>query len=206
MLNAIRNQGSCGGCYSFSAVCSIEALYKIKKGSLPALSEQQLIDCSRGNGNSGCSGGLMTNSFNYLKSAKSMTRASYAYTATAGTCKYNSANGVVNTVGYKTITTGDPAAHIAALQIAPVSIAIASSSSTFQLYKGGILSSTGCGTSVNHAVNLVGYGTENGTPYWIVRNSWGSNWGESGYLRILRSTAKGNGVCSLLKMSSQPLI
>ena len=181
-------------------------MYKVKKGTLPQLSEQQLLDCSGSNGNNGCSGGLMTNSFNYLKSYKSMTRASYAYTAVRGTCKYNSANGVINTVGYKNIAVGDPNAHIAALQTAPVSVAVAASSSVFQLYRGGIISSTGCGTSLNHAVNLVGYGTENGTPYWIVRNSWGTNWGESGYFRVLRDTATGSGICGILKMSSQPVI
>ena len=148
----------------------------------------------------------MTNTFNYLKSSKSMTRSSYAYTAYAGTCKYNSASGVVNTVGYKTIAKGDPNAHIAALQNGPVSVAVAASSSVYQLYRGGIISSTACGTSLNHAVNMVGYGTENGTPYWIVRNSWGTNWGESGYFRVLRSSTNGDGICGILKMSSVPLI
>jgi cathepsin L len=114
-LNPIRNQGSCGSCYAFSALSSLEAMYKVKKGTLPQLSEQQLVDCSRSYGNSGCSGGLMTNSFNYLKSYKSMSRSSYAYTAVAGTCKYNSMNGIVNTIGYKNIAKGDPNAHIAAL-------------------------------------------------------------------------------------------
>lgn len=148
----------------------------------------------------------MTNSFNYLKSYKSMTRTSYPYTAYKSTCKYNAASGVVNTIGYKNIASGDPNAHIAALQTAPISVAVAASSITFQLYRGGIMSSTTCGTSLNHAVNLVGYGTENGTPYWIVRNSWGTNWGESGYFRVLRATTSGPGICGILKMSSYPLI
>lgn len=115
VLNPIRNQGGCGGCYAFSTVASLEALYKIKKGTLPQLSEQQLIDCSGSYGNYGCSGGLMTNSFKYLQTYKSMNRASYPYTATKGTCKYNSANGVVNTVGYKSLASGDVNAHVAAL-------------------------------------------------------------------------------------------
>lgn len=148
----------------------------------------------------------MTNSYNYLKYYKSMTRSSYAYTGVAGSCKYNSMNGVLNTVGYKNIAKGDPNAHIAALQTAPLSVAVAASSSVFQLYRGGIISSTGCGTALNHAVNLVGYGTENGTPYWIVRNSWGSNWGESGYFRVLRSTSNGAGICGILNLSSLPTI
>jgi hypothetical protein len=96
---------------------------------------------------------------------------------------------------------------MAALQNQPISIAIAASSSVFQFYTGGILSSTACGTAINHAVNLVGYGTDSsGTPFWIVRNSWGSNWGESGYMRVLRSTSNGVGVCALLALSSYPVV
>lgn len=206
MLNPIRNQGSCGGCYAFSALASLEALYKIKKGTLPALSEQQLVDCSGSYGNSGCSGGLMSNSFNYLKTYKSMTRASYPYTATRSTCKYNATNGVINTSGYKTIANGSPSAHITALQAGPISVAVQASSSVFQLYRSGILSSTSCGTSLNHAVNMVGYGAENGVMYWIVRNSWGTSWGEAGYFRVLRSEATGPGICGILKLSSVPTI
>lgn len=88
----------------------------------------------------------MTNSFNYLKSFKSMTRSSYAYTAVVGTCKYRSANGLLNVVGHKNIARGDPNAHIAALQVAPLSVAVAASSFVYQLYRGGIITSTGCGT------------------------------------------------------------
>ena len=206
VLNPIRSQGSCGSCYSFSAICSLEALYKVKKGTLPQLSEQQIVDCSSGYGNSGCRGGLMTKSFKYLQAFKSQNRASYPYTGVRGTCKYNSAQGLVNTNGYKNIASGDVNGHMAALQIAPISVAVAASSSVFMLYRGGIMSSTGCGTALNHAVNMVGYGTENGTPYWIIRNSWGTNWGEAGYFRVLRSTVNGAGICGILKMSSYPTI
>ena len=150
----------------------------------------------------------MTTSFNYLKTSKSVTRASYAYTGVRGTCKYNAANGVVSTIGYTNVAAGNPAAHIAALQTQPISVAVAASSSVYQLYKSGIISSTSCGTSLNHAVNLVGYGVDSatGTLYWIVRNSWGTNWGEAGYFRVLRSTTSGNGICGLLSLSSFPLI
>jgi hypothetical protein len=79
-------------------------------------------------------------------------------------------------------------------------------SSVFQFYTGGIISSTACGTSLDHAVNLVGYGTASGVLYWIVRNSWGTSWGEAGYFRVLRSTSSGVGICGLLSMSSFPLI
>jgi cathepsin L len=107
-INPIRNQGSCGGCYAFSALNSLEALYFLKKGSLPQLSEQQLLDCTSSYGNQGCFGGLMTNSYNYLKKFKSMTRESYPYTGKVSSCKYNAANGVVSPTSYINIAKNDP--------------------------------------------------------------------------------------------------
>jgi len=101
----------------------------------------------------------------------------------------------------------DPNAHIAALQTQPISIAIAAYASVFQLYTGGIISSTSCGTSLDHAVNMVGYGADtSGNLYWLVRNSWGTNWGEAGYFRVSRATTSGPGICGLLQMSSYPQI
>ena len=207
-VNAVRNQGGCGGCYTFSSVASLEGAYFIKNGALPMFSEQQLLDCTSSYGNSGCFGGLMSNAFTYLKTHKAMTRSSYPYTATAGACKYDTSDGVINITGYTSITKNDPDAHMAALQNGPVSIAIAASSSYFQFYKTGVITSTGCGTSVNHAVNMVGYGTDtaSGNPYWLIRNSWGANWGDKGYFKVLRGSSNSAGICGILSLSSQPII
>lgn len=101
VLNAVTNQGSCGGCYAFSAASAIEAAYKIKYGTLPRLSEQQLIDCTGRYGNTGCGGGLMTNSFKYLKNFKHMNRDSYPYNAQQGSCKYDEGEGVTYVKSYK---------------------------------------------------------------------------------------------------------
>lgn len=98
-------------------------------------------------------------------------------------------------------------AHLTAIQKGPVSIAVAANSSIFMFYKGGILNSTSCGTGLNHAVLLVGYGTDaNGQQYWLVKNSWGTGWGESGYIRIAKSSTNGAGICGLLQWSSYPVI
>jgi C1A family cysteine protease len=148
----------------------------------------------------------MTNSFKYLQNYKHMTRDSYPYTAQEGRCKYDESDGVTNVKSFKTIQSGDVDGHIAALQNQPISIAIAAASSAIMLYKGGILSSTGCGTNLDHAVNLVGYGSENGKDFWIIRNSWGTSWGEKGYLRVARSDRDGPGICGILKMSSYPIL
>ena len=206
-MNPIRNQGSCGGCYAFSAVNALEAAYKINKGgSLLSLSEQQLLDCTNKQGNSGCGGGLMTNAYKYLKSNEIVSRDSYPYSAVQGSCKASKYDGLFSVQNHKNLASGDVDAHIAALQNQPLSIAIASSSSVFMQYKSGILSSSACGTSLNHAVNLVGYGSEDGKDFWIARNSWGTNWGEKGYFRVARSDKDGPGVCGLLKMSSYPIV
>lgn len=148
----------------------------------------------------------MTNSFEYLQKFKHMNRDSYPYTAQQGRCSYDESDGVTTVKSYKEIQSGDVDGHMAALQNQPISIAIAAASSTFMLYKGGIMSSSSCGTNVDHAVNLVGYGSENGKDFWIIRNSWGTSWGERGYVRIARSSRDGPGVCGILKMSSYPIL
>ena len=186
----------------------IEAMVRQKNGGtvFPNYSEQQIIDCSGGYGNMGCSGGLMTNSFNYLKSYKLQTETSYPYTATKGSCRYNANSGVLNTKGFVGVKANSPAAHMNAVAQFPISVAVQSTSSAFQFYKSGIITSTGCGTSLDHAVIMVGYGTENGVDYWRVRNSWGGNWGESGFFRVKRDNVNGPGICGVLKLSSYPLI
>ena len=184
----------------------MEGIYKIKTGTLLEFSQQQMLDCTSSYGNIGCSGGLMTNCFNYLKSYSLQTAASYPYIGYKSTCKYNSANGKVKTIGYVNIASGDVAGHMNALALQPVSVAMAASSSVVSMYKSGIISSTSCGTGLNHGVTMVGYGSANGVDYWIVKNSWGSGWGEAGYFRILRSATNGDGICGILKLSSYPKI
>jgi len=143
--------------------------------------------------------------YNYWAAQPVMLEADYVYKGTKGTCTASTAKGMFKVTGQTKITANNPTAHVAALQKGPVTIALAANSSAFQLYKSGILTSTSCGTVMDHAVTLVGYGTENGTDYWIVKNSWGSTWGESGYIRILRSmTGTNSGICGLLQHTVQP--
>ena len=105
------------------------------------------------------------------------------------------------------VTKNDPNAHIAAINKGPVSAAINAASSIFQFYKGGIISSTSCGTSLNHAVLFVGYGADaSGNKYWLLKNSWGTGWGESGYFRIARDNVTGPGICGILTWSSYPTL
>ena len=159
-VSTVKNQGQCGSCYSFSASGAMEGAYKIKYGQLYSFSEQQLMDCSGAYGNGGCGGGSMTGCFSYLQTHKHETESSYPYQGYQGQCKYNSALGVVNTRGYVNVNKNDPNAHINALQIGPVSIAMDASSAVFQMYSSGILNSSMCGTSLDHGVLLVGYGAD----------------------------------------------
>jgi KDEL-tailed cysteine endopeptidase len=166
-----------------------------------------LLDCTTGYGNAGCNGGLMSNCYNYLRSYKLQQESSYPYIAYRSNCKYNSNAGVVAVRGYVNIAKNSVNAHLQALAQQPLSVAIAASSGVFQFYRGGIISSTSCGTSLNHAVTMIGYGTDaNGVKFWTVKNSWGTNWGEGGYFRILRSSTDGVGVCNILGMSSYPVL
>jgi len=140
----------------------MEGAYKIKSGQLVDMSAQQLLDCTNSYGNRGCYGGLMTNCYSYLKGAKLQSWSSYPYTGRQGACRYNPSQGIVGTRGFVNLPRNDPNALLKAVNIQPVSIAIASSSSYYRFYRSGIMNSSSCGTRVDHAVLVVGYGTENG--------------------------------------------
>lgn len=133
------------------------------------------------------------------------TESEYSYTGRDGTC--HSQGGSVAVSSFVDVTPNSPKALAEAAASGPVSIAIDASGIAFQLYFGGIMKHF-CGTSLDHGVLLVGYGTDNGTDYWLVKNSWGSGWGEKGYFRILRSMDKEGkpGVCGLQQQPSYPVM
>jgi len=202
-VTPVKNQGQCGSCWSFSATGSMEGRYQIKNGNLVSFSEQQLVDCSTAEGNMGCNGGLMDYAFTYAESNMMETEAEYPYTGRDGTCR--ASGGKVEVSDFKDVTPKSPTALAAAVAEGPVSIAIDAGSILFQLYHGGIMKHL-CGTSLDHGVLLVGYGTDKGTDYWLVKNSWGASWGEKGYFRILRDMNKqGAGVCGLQLQPSYPI-
>jgi C1A family cysteine protease len=198
-VNAIKDQGQCGSCWAFSSASALESAHKITAGPLLSFSEQQLVDCS--NLNLGCNGGNAALAFKYWTNNFVMSEASYPYKAVNGTCKYNATtNTGVKAAGSTNVTANNPTAMKAALAIKPLSVAIEADLAVFQSYKSGIFNSTSCGTNLDHATNVVGWGTANGVDYWLMRNSWGTSWGESGYMRL--QIVDGNGICGI---QMQPL-
>jgi len=205
-VTPVKNQGQCGSCWAFSTTGSLEGAWEIATGNLVSFSEQQFVDCDKAS-DQGCNGGLMDNAFKYAEQNAICTEESYPYTARGGTCKTSSCTVGLprgGLTGYKDVATDSEQALMEAVDKNPVSIAIEADKSAFQLYSSGVLSST-CGTSLDHGVLAVGYGTDGGTDYWKVKNSWGASWGDQGYVRLLRGKG-GAGECGLLQAASYPVV
>jgi len=200
---AVKDQGHCGSCWAFSTVCAVESANAIKNNSsVTPLSEQQLVDCAGGTwGNHGCSGGLMDFGFQYVESNPLATEDDYPYRGTVGTCRATSFTGVGKVSTFTDVRQGDPDQLRAAISQGVVSVAIEADQSVFQLYDYGVITSSSCGTHLDHGVAAVGYGSENGEDYFLVRNSWGSSWGDHGYVKIGASSSN---ICGILSSASYP--
>lgn len=138
----------------------------------------------------------MDNAFNYYKKNRAETEDDYPYAGVDQKCAYDASKGTVIVSGYTDVIANSTSQLVAAVSKNPVSVAIEADTNVFQLYNSGIISDVTCGTNLDHGVLVVGYGTENGQDYWILKNSWGENWGEKGFFRIARG-GDGPGVCGL---------
>jgi len=202
-----KNQGQCGSCWAFSTTGSLEGAWQIATGKLVSLSEQQLVDCDK-DGNSGCSGGDMDTAYKFLENQTTCTEASYPYASKDGkqclapNCKVGIPKGGIT--GYKDVPQDDTNALMEAVAQQPVSVAIEADQMAFQMYQKGIITKE-CGAKLDHGVLIVGYGTENGTDYWKVKNSWGASWGEGGYVRIERGVPKA-GECGIKSEPTYPVV
>ena len=200
------DQGLCGSCWAFSVVQAQESQWALKKGELPSLSEQNLVDCVTTC--YGCNGGLMTSAYDYVvrrQSGHFMLETDYPYTGYDGTCRYSSSKATSQCTGYVEVSEYDEddlAAKISSL--GPAAIAIDASNWSFQLYSGGIYDESSCSQyNLDHGVGCVGYGSTGSQNYWIVRNSWGTSWGEDGYIRMIKDK---NNQCGEASMACIPTV
>jgi C1A family cysteine protease len=210
-VQSVKNQGSCGSCWAFSAIGAIESAAAIKTGSLPDLSEQQLVDCSTSYGNEGCNGGFMDWGFDYAHDHALCSETDYPYHGRDQKClddnsKCSEGVGVSSCVD---VTPGNKAALQAAVAQQPISIGVCAEGLAWQFYFGGIVRWL-CGGCQDHGVLLVGYDhggwkTLGEVDYWIIKNSWGSGWGEKGYIRVQADDSK-QGTCGVLESPSYPVI
>jgi len=196
-VTAVKDQQQCGSCWAFSATGAVEGAVQIQSGKLMPLSEQQLIDCSSSAGNHGCGGGLMDDAFEWIHANGGIAgEGFYPYQAQELQCRKRPL--ISRVLGYTDVAEGDENALGAALQEQPISVAINADADGFRHYAGGVFDGP-CRSNLDHGVLLVGMGTD-GEDYWKVKNSWGTSWGENGYVRIVR----GQNMCGISNMASYP--
>jgi len=176
----IKNQGSCGSCWAFSATEAIESAALIAgKPSVQLGAPQELVDCD--NNDSGCGGGDGREAMNWVISQGGQdTESCYPYTGEDGNCASSQCT-PTNKISSVTPIDSDESQIYSALQQSP--LAICCDASQWQNYNGGILQGSQCGDDVDHEIQLTGYNSAQGG-YWIVRNSWGSSWGENGFIYL----------------------
>jgi len=199
MVTGVKNQGQCGSCYSFSATGALEGAWKKARGSLPSLSEQQIVDCSGRYGNYGCQGGWYQSSWRYLRDAGGdESENAYRYTARQGRCHFDKSKVTSTVSSWHDTSAGSESDLTNALaRVGPVSVAIDASASSFRRYRQGVHYSRSCSSRrLNHAVLAVGYGSEGGQDYYLVKNSWGTRWGAGGYIKMARNMRNNCGIAS----------
>jgi len=192
-ITPVYSQGQCGSCWAFSVTENVESMWAIQNGKLNNLAMQQLVDCDIGNGDHGCDGGNPPYAFNYIMRVGGLDSLSaYSYTGRNGQCRFNT-NAIAAKVknwGYVTQNDNENAMGQYVYSSGPPSACV--DARAWQFYKGGPVTS-GCGRMLDHCVQITGWQTLGGVNVWNVRNSWGTNWGDQGFIYL----ARGNNMCAI---------
>lgn len=198
IVNKIKDQASCGSCWAFGTIQACESAYALVHGKLNSCSEQNLVDCCTSC--SGCSGGLESSALEFIINDQKgylNSEEDYPYKAVDGTCQFDASKGINQIKSYEHGQQGDEAYLQTLVAQGVCDIAIDAGQWSFQLYTTGIYDEPSCSSLfLDHAVGLVGYGTDGGVDYWLVRNSWGTTWGEKGYIRMSRNKNNQCGVAT----------
>uniref|UniRef100_A0A8C2XCW5 Cathepsin 12 n=1 Tax=Cyclopterus lumpus TaxID=8103 RepID=A0A8C2XCW5_CYCLU len=205
-VTEVKDQGFCGSCWAFSTTGAIEGQIYKKTGQLVSLSEQNLVDCSRSYGTYGCNGAWMANAYDYVVNNGLQATDAYPYSSVdTQPCYYDSRLAVAHIKDYRFLPKGDEQALADAVAtVGPITVAIDADHSSFLFYSSGIYDEPTCNpNNLSHAVLLVGYGSDGGQDYWIIKNSWGSSWGEGGYMRMVRD---GRNTCGIASYALYPVL
>ncbi|KAF6209694.1 hypothetical protein GE061_015443 [Apolygus lucorum] len=205
ILSPIKAQYNCLACWAFAATDAIESQYALKYGKHLLLSQQQLVDCSQDEGNLGCQGGMVDWAYKYIMRVGGLEQDSdYPYQIEDDKCTFNASKIAASITNYGEIKNGSEVSLQEAVAFyGPVSVCIDSSSFQWNYYTEGIFDYPYCTTDVDHAVVVVGYGTENGTDYWLVKNSYGETFGQKGFIKMARN--KGN-QCAIASYGNFPIV
>lgn len=200
------NKMNDAGAWTFPAVDTVEGITKITTGKLYTLSVQEIVDCGNGD-ETGCSGGFVSDAFDFIKQNGLTTESNYPSKENKGTCdKKKEAEPVAKISGYEHVAADNEEALMKAVAKQPVAVSVDASGSSFQFYSSGVFTGD-CGSALDHGVTVVGYGSEKGeVKYWIVKNSWGTSWGEDGYMRLQKDVSAKEGLCGIAMEALYPVV